>query len=101
MQIEVGNKRISSIEFTGAENAWKIKDALEVIEHFDKNGIVVLGGDILTENFEYTYDNWYYDPDDTCSSLINAKNSIEKASEYISNYIAMNGSDYYIVLVFE
>ena len=61
-------------------------------------------GQLLREDnglYNSTYDNWYYNPDDTYSLLENVKNSIEKANEYISNYIAINGADYYIVLVFE
>ena len=81
------------------ELAWKIDDTKAVLQWLSENNKVVLGGDILDINKEYTYDNWYYNPDDTCSSLINAKNSIEKASEYISNYIDINGSDYYVVLI--
>lgn len=83
------------------ELAWKIDDIKPILQWLSANNKVVLGGDVLDVNKEYTYDNWYYNPDDTCSSFINAKNSIEKASEYISNYIAINGADYYIVLVFE
>lgn len=83
------------------ELAWNIDDIKPILQWLSENNKVVLGGDVLDTNKEYTYDNWYYNPDDTCSSLINSKRSIEKASEYISNYIALNGSDCYIVLVFE
>lgn len=99
MQIEVGNKSISSIEFTSVENAWRIKDAFEVIEHFDKNGIVVLGGDILTENFEYTYDNWYYNIQPSISAEENGKRSVRTAVEYIRKYIGINGEAFYVVFV--
>lgn len=83
------------------ELAWKIDDAKVVLQWFAANNNIVLGGDILDINKKYTYDNWYYNYDDLCSSLENAKNSIKKANEYISNYVAINGSDYYVVLVFE
>lgn len=83
------------------ELAWKIDDINPILQWLSANNKVVLGGNVLDANKEYTYDNWYYNPDDTCPSLTNVKNSIEKASEYISNYITINGSNYYIVLVFE
>ena len=83
------------------ELAWKIDDIKSILQRFSANHKVVLGGDVLDVNNEYTSDNWSYTPDDKCSLLINVKNSIEKASEYISNYINVNGSDYYIVLVAE
>lgn len=99
MQIEVGNKRISSIEFTSVENAWRIKDAFYVLEYFNKNGTIVLGGDILTENFEYTYDNWYYNIQSSISAEENGKRSVRTAVEYIRKYIGINGEAFYVVFV--
>ena len=89
-------QKISSYEL-----AWKIDDIKPILQWLSANNKVVLGGDVLDINKEYTYDNWYYNRDDTYSLPENVKNSIEKANEYISNYIAINGCDYYIVLVFE
>ena len=89
-------QKISSFEL-----AWKINDIKSILQWISVNNKVVLGGDVLYSNTEYTYDSWYYNIDDTHSFLVNAKNSIEKASEYISNYIAANGSDYYVVLIFK
>lgn len=97
----INKKGIVPQKISPYELAWKIDDINQILQWLSANNKVVLGGDVLDVNKEYTYDNWYYNLDDTCSLLINAKNSIKKASEYISNYIASNGSDYYIVLVFE
>ena len=54
------------------ELAWKIDDIKPILQWLSSNNKVVLGGDVLDAKKEYTYDNWYYDPDDTCSSLIKA-----------------------------
>ena len=97
----ISRKGIVPQKISPNELAWKIDDINPILQWLSANNKVVLGGDVLDRNKEYTYDNWYYNPDDTCSLLINAKNSIEKANEYISDYIATNGVDYYIVLVFE
>ena len=99
MQIEVGNKIISSTEFTSVEDAWKIEDAFWVLEYFNKNGTIVLGGDILTKNFEYTYDNWYYNIQSNISMEENGKRSVRMAIEYIKKYISINGKSFYIVFV--
>ena len=88
-------QKISPYEF-----AWKIDDIKPILQWLSANNKVVMGGDVLDITLEYTYDNWYYNVDDTCSLFENVKNSIEKANEYISNYLAINGSNYYIVLVY-
>lgn len=99
MQIEVGNKKISSVDFTRSEDAWMIEDASFVLEYFKNNGSIVLGGDILTKNLEYTHDSWYYNIQSNISPEKNMEISVMTVSEYISNYINMNGTSFYVVFV--
>ena len=82
-----------------SELAWKIEDFNIVLHWIAQNCRVILGGDVLNDKKEYTYDNWYYNYDHTLTLADNVNNSIVKAKEYISNYIALNGLNYYIVLV--
>ncbi|MCI6728999.1 MAG: S-layer homology domain-containing protein, partial [Clostridiales bacterium] len=66
---------------------------------------VILGGDVVTPKFEYTGDNWFYQP----TWLLNAEygtslrsnidRSIKCTMEYISKYVSKNGKDYLFVLV--
>ena len=81
------------------ELAWRIDDINAILMWIAENNRVVLGGDVLDAKKEYTYDNWYYNYDYTIPLFSNVNDSITKAKEYISNYITLNGSNYYIVLV--
>ena len=53
-----------SLADLGAEGyAWPAEDALDVIVHLKREGLAILGGDVLwprnDERIEFTYDNWY------------------------------------------
>lgn len=47
--------------------AWRAQDALDVVEFCRGHRIVIVGGDVIAmdsaEEMQYTYDNWYYEPD--------------------------------------
>ena len=88
-----------SIYFSQYELAWKISDANEFIEDALKNEVIVLGGDILDSNMNYTCDNWYYEPDKSIERKVNSIQSCSCMKEYIDNYVKLNGTDYYIVIV--
>ena len=99
MIINILNKTITSIDLSNTETAWKIEDAFLVLEHYKNAKKIVLGGDILTENFEHSYDNWYYNTKTDQSMQINIYCSIKHANDYLSNYIKSNGTSFYIVFV--
>ena len=101
MQINVGNKIITSKNSSEFETAWMIEDAILVLEHLKSKGTIVLGGDILTENLEHNYDSWYYNIDDSQEHQFNVECSIKAALEYISRYIERNGNAYYVVIVID
>ena len=94
MEILAKGRVISSIATSWGEMAWKIEDALDVLEYFSSQNHLVLGGDILDLNFEYTYDNWYYNGS-------SSKGSISVSEEYLFNFIKNNGKNYYVVFVCE
>lgn len=99
MKINIENKTIVSTDFSDSETAWKIDDAILVLEHLKNKEKIVLGGDILTEKLEYNYDSWYYNVKRNQDSRYNVECSIELALEYISNYIRTNGNAFYVVYV--
>ena len=99
MKIIIKNKTIISTDFSDYESAWKINDALLLLEYIkEKNGLV-LGGDILTENLEHNYDSWYYNNNPAHDYQFNVKCSIQHASEYICNYIKNNGDSFHVIFV--
>lgn len=86
------------------EFAWRAEDIPEVMLAVRRTNSVILGGDVITPAFEYTGDNWFYDP----TWLLNAKletslqdntdRSVECAAEYIRQYTGRNGKDYLFTL---
>ena len=82
------------------EFAWQIKDHLLLLELFYDRKCVVLGGDVLDSDRNYTYDSWYYNDNTKISHGDNVKDSISIAKDYLSNYIKSNGENYYVVFVF-
>ncbi len=90
---------IPSLTTTSGETAWAISDIFKILDYCKENTYIVLGGDILNENLDYTYDNWYYDTNANIDLKDNSNKSILKANEYISNYIKKNGVNYYVVIV--
>ena len=101
MKINIENKIITSTDFSNAETAWRIEDAILVLDHLKSKKKIVLGGDILTERMEHNYDSWYYNVESSQNSKYNVDCSIKLAFEYISNYIRTNGNAFYVVFVME
>ena len=95
--IQINN--IFPIYISNHEIAWHLKDANAVLNWLNNNNKILLGGDIIDLNKNYTYDNWYYNYDNSLSFVDNVNNSIDKARSYISDYINKNGDCYYVVLV--
>lgn len=99
MHIIVKKKMIQARETKWGTFAWPITDIIDVIMYYVTNNQIVLGGDILNEELEYTYDNWYYELDNAQNKIENSRCSIEKAKIYISNYIKSNGGAFYVDIV--
>jgi hypothetical protein len=78
------------------EVAWQKGDALLLLDYFDTNSVFVLGGDVLTlqdGTYQHNYDNWFFEKNEG-----NAKDSVQKAKIYISDYPEGN---YVFVIVSE
>ena len=87
-------KEISLASIGLNEVAWTRNDALELLKHFEANGVFVSGGDLLSigpAGFQHNYDNWYFDHKDG-----NARQSVEHTRSYINNYPV---GDFVFVLV--
>ena len=75
---------------------WPLTLVSEVLDLALSNHWIVLGGDILTLEQEYTYDNWYYIPNPQKPLVENVRASIEKSRNYISQYVTKNGDRFLI-----
>lgn len=78
------------------EMVWPLRSIPELLKLVMDNQWIILGGDILDTQQNYTYDNWYYNPDPQMSLIFNVTASVEKTKEYISQYCKKNGDDFWI-----
>ena len=99
MELNIGNKTITSVDFSDVESAWRIEDAILVLEYMGDENKIVLGGDILTNELVHNYDSWYYNMESNQSYQLNVECSIKLAYEYITHYVEMNGNAFYVVFV--
>lgn len=99
MKIRVGNKILQSVSLCSGEFAWKIEDAIFVLQYLKTKQKVILGGDILNNKLEYTHDNWYYDTYGCQNHRVNIECSFDVSIEYLKNYIDKNGTSFYVVIV--
>ena len=86
-----------AIRISNDETAFPMKTVQKVFDTISKKQWIILGGDVLTLEFEYTYDNWYYEPDSKTSLLDNVLKSIRKSDQYISNYMKVHGDHHWVV----
>lgn len=88
----------------GGEIALKKSDALQALALLADTDIGVLGGDVYELEsdgyFRPTYDNWYYNKDESAPSLF-AEKSRQIAQEYLSKYKEQEGLDIRYVLVID
>ena len=89
----------NSIMTPDGQLAWKASGLPSVMEILMSNQWLVLGGDVLTIQGNYTHDSWFYDPIPSISLLENIQNSIKVMMEYVNKYILLNGDDYLFSLV--
>lgn len=79
--------------------AWTINELSDVMQLATTHQWIVLGGDVLFSNGDYTYDNWYYEPCPNEPLKINVYRSIEKCKNYIEAYVTKNGGEFLFALV--
>lgn len=75
------------------------EQALIAIDRLRDAGIAVLGGDVLAgpeEKYRPTYDNWYFEPQDSVDDRKAVSSSALKASAYVRAYPL---ADVYFALV--
>ena len=82
------------VEISNDEIAFTAEMTLQIMNIAANNNCIILGGDVLTLDKKFTYDNWYYQPETSVSLSENVNRSIKKAKEYISDYTKKNGSDF-------
>lgn len=81
------------------EPAWTAASVSKIMDQANNMDWVVLGGDVITDKGQYTYDSWYYNQNPYICPKDNVKLSISKCLEYINAYIRRNQGDFYFVLV--
>ncbi|MBQ2840425.1 MAG: hypothetical protein IJE70_03675 [Oscillospiraceae bacterium] len=86
--------------YTG-EYAWKYKETKKIIEYLKSCEYIILGGDVLNDMLNYTYDNWYYEVEHESSVIEAIAASASKAVQYLDMYHTKNGDSYYYILVAE
>ena len=104
MYVDLIEKAVQDLPLTAihtpwTEYAWKYEDFPEILRYFQNRGWIVLGGDILTTELDYTYSSWYYNPDPTRSMEENVRQSAVVTADYLTHFRDRNGSNYLIVFV--
>lgn len=93
---EIFDKSTFVNEYT---NVWSA-DAYQVLFYeIKKHKKIILGGDIYTDEMEPTCDSWYFNIIKDKNREENCSLSYEKAIDYITNYISLNGMNFYIDVV--
>lgn len=95
---ETLNEISGGVKTHWGEMVWPTRCIPEILQLAVDNQWIILGGDILDMAKNYTYDNWYYNPDAQLSLNLNVTASVEKTREYISQYCKKNGTDFWISL---
>ena len=91
------SKKINPILIKSNEYAWQIKHVNLVMNYLFENDMIILGGDILNKDLNYTYDNWFYEP---CkNNLEDLKKSHEVSINFIKNYTKIHGENFLVVFV--
>ncbi len=93
---ELFSKSVYLNEFT---NVWPVVLFEELFDEIKKEHKIILGGDIISEELKYTHDSWYFEPQETKSRDDNCVMSLERAEDYLINYIKHNGDQYYMDIV--
>ena len=93
------NKKIIHGSKVRCEWAWRIIDAADVLQYINLKGGIVLGGDLLDDHFEYTYNDWSFEEIRDADDERNSELSCKKALRYLELYRSRFGSDHYVIFV--
>ena len=74
--------------------AWASKDIPMVMDIAKENNWIILGGDVLTLQGSYTYDSWYYAPQNNVDITENVSRSVKQCVDYIQKYETLMGKQY-------
>ncbi len=55
-------KHSNTVKTPWGELAWHLCDVHRAMSYISLTNSVILGGDIITQEFEHTGDNWFYQP---------------------------------------
>ena len=91
----------SCIQLKNGKHAWRITDALNVLADYHRNGITILGGDIIGCNLEYLGDNWYFTNNPLYSKVEALEKSYHMSVRYLNDYILFNGDKFYVTIITE
>ncbi len=100
-----GADNSNTLQTPWGEFAWRADDISKAISDIRLSNSVILGGDVITPKFEYTGDNWFYQPawlpsaEYDMSLQSNIDRSIKCTMEYINKYISKNSKDYLFIFV--
>ena len=82
---------LGGVETPMGERAWDRTEIRRVLDFGARQGYILLGGEVLTEGLANSGESWHYDPEwdgyFPRFSQENSRKSVEKAREYISNYL--------------
>ena len=95
------NKGIDLSEIGINDYAYNWECIGEVLDEIKRKKLIILGGDVYISGENgliLTLDTWYYNLTNSQSDCFQ---SIDKASDYICNYIEQNSGDYYFSFVLE
>jgi hypothetical protein len=96
-------KKAKSLSEIGVEElAWRLEDAVQVLELLRPTEIAVLGGDVYvkpTGRFEPTYENWYAERNSQELPSTFATRSRSVAREYLANLMKPGTGDRWVTLV--
>ena len=90
---------LQPIQTGSGEYAWRYSDYAVILNYFQKNSLIVLGGDVLTKDMKYSYDNWYYNPDPEKTMHENVRQSAAVAEAYLRGYQDRHGAEFYLIFV--
>lgn len=81
------------------EEIWKACQLNEVIRFVRQNKLIILGGDVLLPDYEYSYSNWFYAPNIKKGWENNVELSIAKTRNFIAAYEKENGDSHFFTIV--
>lgn len=92
------HKSMNGVVTDNGELAWTAQQTYEIMKLVEDKQWVVLGGDVLTRQFEYTCENWFFQPNHYTTLAQNVDESIFRCCQYISNFVKKNGDGFLFLL---